>query len=399
MAAEVPDRIRILEPGVTRLQWRGRVTRMKLPGEAARIELTLPGDAWAIQTDTSGGAVDLCVPQGKLSQCKMHSVGGELFLVSDAARRARVRLILGPRMASRQLEALYEETFRMSGWLRLTVPRLGMPRQFEVTGAEHCTLILADGSRHRDCAGVLPAGQDATLMVMHAGGPVRAVAWTSQDYLQALWGGKTPATPAKALGPSRAVALSSPVMHRTIELDEAAVIHLTSDTGVCALASSRSLIDVEGAARGCDIHRLLEPGEYQFMVRSFGEIPLKGAMMWSKEPVKTLQEGIGQEEWLAPGEVRMFRFEMKSAGQIGMGIQVDADVLECVVLDSDHRESGRGCQQYLGLDPGSYLLTVRAPPGLAPARFRPVLLGLAGGKSEIPVEYLREFFQRIGESS
>jgi hypothetical protein len=58
---------------------------------------------------------------------------------------------------------------------------------------------------------------------------------------------------------------------------------------------------------------------------------------------------------------------------------------------------GDGCQQYLILEKGRFLLTVRNPnrPGATPISVRPVLLGLAGDSNEVPREYLEDFFRRV----
>ena len=71
-------------------------------------------------------------------------------------------------------------------------------------------------------------------------------------------------------------------------------------------------------------------------------------------------------------------------------------MLACTVLDAAQRPIATGCQALLELDQGPYLLAVRAPPGDRPARFRPVVLGLAGAKTAVPDEYLQDLFQRIG---
>ena len=151
-----------------------------------------------------------------------------------------------------------------------------------------------------------------------------------------------------------------------------------------------------GMGAGCDVYRLLDPGSYRFMVRSFAGVSLSGSLGWTAEPVKALKEGIGAQYWLAPGESRIFRFETKSEGEIGLGLQVAADTLRCTITDANHNVLGDGCQQFLKVDQGAYLLHVSAPGEGRPAKFRPVILGLSGSKMGVPEEYLRDFFQRIG---
>ena len=165
---------------------------------------------------------------------------------------------------------------------------------------------------------------------------------------------------------------------------------------MCALAGARGLELAEGMGAGCDVYRLLDPGSYRFMVRAFADGPLSGSLDWTAEPVEALKEGIGAQYWLAPGESRIFRFETESEGEIGLGLQVEADNLRCTISDISHNFLGDGCQQFLKVEKGSYLLEVSAPMEGRPAKFRPVILGLSGSKMGVPEEYLRDFFSRIG---
>ena len=108
----------------------------------------------------------------------------------------------------------------------------------------------------------------------------------------------------------------------------------------------------------------------------------------TKEPGKGTGLGLAQ----------VYAFATQSQGRVGLGVQVKAERLDCAIYDSAHALLGEGCQQYLALDKGDYLLAVRSPSSLGakPLRFRPVLLGLAGAKAEVPPEYLRDLFKRIG---
>jgi hypothetical protein len=77
-------------------------------------------------------------------------------------------------------------------------------------------------------------------------------------------------------------------------------------------------------------------------------------------------------------------------------VQAEADALECSLYDATQQKLGDGCQQFHTLPAGAYLLAVRAPARGAARRFRPVVLGLAGAHMDVPDEYLRDLFSRIG---
>ena len=173
---------------------------------------------------------------------------------------------------------------------------------------------------------------------------------------------------------------------------------MRGDSGVCALTRDTTVLAVAGLERGFSFDRLLEPGTYRLRVRGFADQPLSGTLTWTQEPVKTLGEGVAKEEdWVAPGQTRYYRFDTASAGNVGLGLQVPAELLQCRVLDALQHLVGEGCQQFLALDPGTYLLSIHAPATLEhPLPFKPVLVGLAGAKTDVPEEYLRDLFNRIG---
>jgi hypothetical protein len=258
-------------------------------------------------------------------------------------------------------------------------------------------LVLADGTRIRGCRGRLPAGQEAEMVLTHRGEPLRVILHPPGGERLARWGRAEPAAPRAALPPGKALRHQGAFSAANVTLERPAVVHLHSDTGVCALRSGRELLLVEGMDDGCDLFHLLEAGTYQFLVRSFAGHRLAGSMAWTLDEPRALVEGVGREEWIAPGEARIFRFGVQSAGGIGLGLKADADTLSCHILGADHSVLGQGCQQLIQLDKGGYLLRVQAPPAGPPRRFRPVLLGLSGSKMDVPEEYLRDLFRRIGE--
>jgi len=386
-----------LAPGDRRLVWSGPAARFRLPPGGFRLELTLPADGWAVLTDAAGAALDVCPPAGRLASCALSGQGGEVWLVSDAARQARARLLTLERPEARaELGELLERWPVAPGALRIAVRAAPGARRLEVRGAERCRLALEDGRRLSGCSLELPAGQGAALEVVHGAGPLQAVLAPPERLLAATFGVAPGAAPAPALAPGAVASLSGPGLERSLELERPAVVRVRAESGVCALSGPGGLEVVSGAGQGCDLHRLLAAGVWRVSVRAFAGRPLAGGLSWSAEAPLELVEGVGQEDWVAPGEVRLYRFSLRSDGEVGLGLRAEADVLECAVLDEGQRLVGEGCQQFLRLRAGSYLLLVRTGEALRPARFRPVLLGLAGGRSEVPAAYLRDFFQRIG---
>src|SRR5262249_34668339 len=147
---------------------------------------------------------------------------------------------------------------------------------------------------------------------------------------------------------------------------------------------------------GCQIGRPLSSGRYRILVRPFADLPLRGSLAWTFEQIQVLSEGVGAEAWMDGGKRRFFRFSTTSQKRIGLGVQVAAERLECRLFDHRYREIGEGCQQFPLLETGNFFLAVRALEGSGPMRFRPVLVGLSAARDNVPEEYLRDFFQRIG---
>lgn len=399
LALPVPTSSVALQPGLQEVSWPGGpTTRLVLPTEPARVQLSLPPQAWAVQVDERGNAVDLCPPAEALSRCVLGASGGALYLWSPSVQRvqAEVLAVEQPRQVA-ALSSLYEATFRTPGLQRLTLSPAESERRLVVSGAARCVLTLDDGTRQSGCDTQVPPGRGGELRLEAEPGGLRAVlapgAALAAATLSAPPGAQSPAE----LPAARALNLSGHAAERTFTLKEEAAVHLRSESGVCGLAQGTTVLAAEGMGRGCNLSRVLPAGTYRFLVRAFAGQPLSGSMSWTQEPVKTLKEGVATEEsWVAPGQTRYFRFSTEAAGKVGLGLQVPAEVLECTVLDASQRVLGEGCQQFLSLQRGSYLLAIHAPDSARPLPFKPVLVGLAGTRSEISEEYLQNFFQRIG---
>ncbi len=395
-AVRLPDKARPLAPGQQSVDWSEAAVRLALPGGPSRVELVLSPGAWAVLLDSAGRALDLCPPSAALARCLLLSQGGEVAIASGDARHAEVAILAGaPAVKGTLVDGLFEAVPHLPGAVAIAIPADSRERTLDVLGARACALRLGDGRRAFSCTAHLPANASGELLVESSGGPLRAVAYPGEALAQTLF----PKVPQGAKPSGLAQGQAAPLaagFDRTLVLDQGAVVHLRASAGVCALVGSDGLRAVDGAGRGCELHRLLEPGSYRMLVRPFGDQPLSGVASWTRTFVETASEGVGPERWIAAGEARYFRFSTASKGQVGIGLQAPADTLDCAVLDSAQKVLGDGCQQLLDLDQGSYLLTVRAPAASPATRFRAVVFGLAGAKLGVPDEYLRDFFARVG---
>ncbi|MGC4000340.1 MAG: hypothetical protein QM767_24030 [Anaeromyxobacter sp.] len=387
-----------LEPGRQVLTLADAAARLPLPAGPSRLELLLPPAAWAVLLSAEGRALDLCPPAARLARCLLQPGGGELFLWAPEERRVEATLVTLPAPPpERVLGAEPFEARLEPGPLLLRVPAAPAERTLEVSGGARCLVRLSDGSRREACTAPLPAGLAADVL-LDAGGPLRALARPTSAGPAAAYG-RPLAASAPALRAGEAAALTPAPLERSFTLAAPALVHLRADAGVCALASGAALVAAGGLGGPCALDQLLPAGTHRLAVRPFAGEPPAGAVRFTTEPVEPLTEGAGPERWLGPGETRVFRFRAAGQGRVGVGLQQEAEVLSCTVSDAAQRPLATGCQALLTLEPGDYLLAVHAPPGLAPARFRPVVLGLAGAAAGVPDDYLRDLFQRIGAST
>lgn len=396
----VPSSTVPLTPGLQDVTWPGGPSvRLVLPGEPVRVKLSLPREAWAVQVDGKGAAVDLCSPSSALSRCVLSGEGGAVVIWSPAEARVQAEVLaVDSARHEAALADLFEAVYRMPSQQRLSLaPVKGESRLFVSGAVARCVLTLDDGMRLEGCDVKVPPGHGGELVADVDSGAVRAVLAAPANRVAATLAAP-PDTKQPELPAAHALKLSGLGVERTFMVPAEALVHVRGDTGVCGLLQGGTALAEAGTDQGCSIDRLLKAGTYRLVVRAFAGQPLTGSVSWTHEPVPALAEGIApKESWVAPGQTRFFRFDTTADGSIGLGLQVPAEVLTCHVFDAEQNLLGEGCQQFLSLKQGTYLLAIHAPPETArPIPFKPVLVGLSGTKSEIPETYLRDLFQRIG---
>jgi hypothetical protein len=392
-----PGKTEALTPGRRTVAFSG-VGAFTLPTSSrARLEATLARDTWAVLLDDAGNALDLCAPQTDLRRCVLVGQGGRLLLVGPQGQADLTTVLLESAPTSVAFTGLYEDAPRAPGTVRLVIPASPQERTVLVEGALRCTLVLATGERLGDCRTKVPATTAAELFVEHDLGAVRAMVHASGREKWARLGLELPVVPGPPLSSAVAVPLQAGRLDRTLIVDKPSVLRASAETGVCGLFKGNDLLAVDGLDTGCELVRVVSPGTYRVLVRPFAQKPVGGALRWLAEPVTALSEGVAAETWLAPGEVRLFTFDTTGKGRVGLGLQAKSEGLECQVYTDASQPVGDGCQQYLTLEKGRFLLTVRNPnrPGATPISVRPVLLGLAGDSNEVPREYLEDFFRRV----
>ena len=348
-----------------------------------------------------------------LQTCVMRGRGGELFVSSSSSGRKDGRadlLVLSTAEPPRALVGLREIKPAAPGRERLLIGASSSERvvRIEGKGALACSIHLDNGSHVAGCKAQLPPGQGAEIRVEHderawraftyektpRGDPAAVASALAAGRFGALAATSTASLASAPLG--TAVALAGNLVDRAVELPQASAVRIRATSGVCALVVGGKIVDAMGLGGGCDIVRVLPKGSHRVVVRAFGASPLSGNVNVSAEPVVALGEGMGSQSLVAAGDARMYRFTLAGDGEVGIGLQSDADNLECTLLDANQDAVGDGCHQFHRLKGGTYYLRVEAPDGEAPRRFTPVVFGLKGDVADVPESWLREFFARVG---
>jgi hypothetical protein len=405
------------------------VARYALPTEPFLLEIALAPEALVLQLDAQEKAVDVCAPSsslsqlssssssslGKLARCVLQGRGGSVVVVGGAtpfAARFDVWRMATAQSAVRSLAGLYEASPRMAGHERLRFSATAGLRELfvEGPGVLACVVHLDDGTRISSCTAEVASGQSGELWVKHDARPFRAAlgdrgataAVRLGTSLSSLSSPPPPSVPPQP--PERVEPLSGSVVYRAATTRGAGVLRLLATDGVCGVervvARDTQVVASEGTGDGCDLSVVVDSDSaWRLVVRGFAGAPLSGTVAWTFSQALVLHEGVGPAVYVQPGEARAFRLDLTADGELGIGVQSDADVLECVLLDAATRVVEDGCQQFGRRALGTYWLRVRAPLNAGPRSFRPVVFGLKGAEIDVPDSFLRDFFRRVQASS
>ena len=259
--------------------------------------------------------------------------------------------------------------------------------------AEKITFIGNNGrvSRGRDFA--VPSG-GGTLEIAHEAGLL--LCWLDRpgDAAQGLW----PAT----LDLGRAKNITLPAMVKLDKAAEAFQIKTNAPVllNVRTAAPSVSLLkrasgepEVEVHANHTLMEAYLPPGTSQLYLRTIGGKSFSASVEFTGSPVMPIGEGLGPEVLLAPGDSRLFSFEVKNPGPVGIGVRASSDVIESELLSSNGKSLGTGTIQKVDLEPGTYLLALRAPAQGTPVRARAAVVGIVPRGTGPPEEVIRKYLE------
>jgi hypothetical protein len=294
--------------------------------------------------------------------------------------------------------APYEHKYLRSGIERMVIPALAdagsAPVSLHVRGsADTVTFFGNDGQvlRGTDLAVAASGGM---LEIKHQPGWLLSWLDAKGREVQGLW----PVAPDLA----KAETLSLPSVRRLrgsmtifqIKADKPVLLH------VRMAASSVSLLKRPSGEAQVDVHQegtmldaYLPEGTSQVCLRAIGGAELSTAAEFTASQVTSIGEGLGPEVLLAPGDARLFSFEVKQPGLVGIGVRASADVVESELFSGNGKSLGKGTVQKANLQPGIYLLSIKAPAHCEPVRARAAVVGIVPPGLDPPEDVVRKYFE------
>ncbi|MFJ6327073.1 MULTISPECIES: lysozyme inhibitor LprI family protein [unclassified Rhizobium] len=174
------------------------------------------------------------------------------------------------------------------------------------------------------------------------------------------------------------------------------VLDVSTDAPVIVDLAQNGRHDLQLFPMGAAFHRYVAPGGAVLTLYSTHEGPLSGTADILATPVIPLSDGVGTPTVLAPGATALFGFDVKSKGNIGVGLRSDPDRVIGRLLDAKGQVLGESVNQLKELEPGTYLLEARAPADAPTLVVRPAVVGLSPPPAGPPPEVVNDYLQNAG---
>jgi len=174
------------------------------------------------------------------------------------------------------------------------------------------------------------------------------------------------------------------------------VLDVSTDAPVIVDLAQNGRHDLQLFPMGAAFHRYVAPGGAVLTLYSTHEGPLSGTADILATPVIPLSDGVGTPTVLAPGATALFGFDVKSKGNIGVGLRSDPDRVIGRLLDAKGQVLGESVNQLKELEPGTYLLEARAPADAPTLVVRPAVVGLSPPPAGPPSEVVNDYLQNAG---
>jgi hypothetical protein len=236
---------------------------------------------------------------------------------------------------------------------------------------------------------LMPSGP-GELVLDHDPGLVAA--WIERDGTSP-W----PSAPARRVTPPQSLPLAGEAMAIALDQPGPALLRArTTAPAILSLTQGDAPAQTMVFPASADLYRYLAGGSAALRLYSPHDGPLGGSLELTTTPIEPMREGLGEARVLAPGGTILFGFEVTRAGEVGAGVRSEPDCADVRVLDESGRVVGEGVAQMHRLEPGRYLLEVRAPTQGATLMVRPALVGLAPPPAGPPPDVAAKYLEMVG---
>jgi hypothetical protein len=356
-----------------------------MPG-AKQLDISLAAGIAAV---LSGGATPpVTVWAG--GRAVSRTLGGDwsrLVLVNAAAAAAPVAVGVTPGAGGNLAPGqVMKRFFGASGSLSLQVDAAAGDR-LTVAGAQ-ATFIARSGRVMRGASLMLSGPGE--LVLEHDPGLVAA-------WIERAGTSPWPHAPARRVTPPQSLPLSGEAMAVALEQPGPALLRARTTTpAILTLAQGDGPAQTMVFPAGADLSRYLAAGSAELRLYAPHDGPLGGELELTTTPIEPIGEGLGEARVLAPGGTVLFGFEVTRAGEVGAGVRSEPDRAAVRVLDASGRAVGEGVAQMRRLEPGRYLLEVRAPVQGETLTVRPALVGLTPPPAGPPADVVAQYLEMVG---
>ena len=377
----------------------GAALELALPTGPKRLRLALPAHAAAALL--RGGAVERVVWSEAGVSATLDSGAERLLLLNAGKGEGRLSLLLTP--AGESAEGL---RLARGVMLRRSLPTAGTllvdvePGEADrgrglvlrLSGPVDEAILMQRDGAVRSGAAALAVDEPGLLLLRHRPGAI--VGWLGngdeRDWLERA--AKSPPQPVPAT-----LALSGAETAWRFVSSEPALLHLASAVPVLAgVLRAGAAPDLAVWPQGANLHLFLPAGQDAVVgLRPLQAGALSGSARLARGAAVPVGEGAGPKLRLAPGDARLFVFDLKEAGAVGVGVRGDADSARLRLFDPAGRMLAEGAVAMRELTAGRYFLLVENRSDAAATDVQPVLAGVARPGREPPEEVRRHYWALV----
>ncbi len=153
---------------------------------------------------------------------------------------------------------------------------------------------------------------------------------------------------------------------------------------------------LEAFPEGVELRAHIAPGEARLDVFPPSDVGLGGSLDIAIAPAVLAHEGLNDPVTLAAGEAALFAFEVKSDGEIGLGLRAEPDRATMRLFTAGGATLGEGAAQLQKLKSGRYFVEARAPRDAPLSVVRLAILGLDPAPAGPPNEIVSDILEKAG---